>query len=78
MMARKKQPKVEEPMERAMHRIECPELSPYIDQCYLKSGFTSSGCHIMAECDGNCERMKKWDKEHGIANGTEFNLKSFD
>lgn len=74
MMVRKKQLKLEEPMERFMYRMDCPEMSPYIDQCYLKSSFTSSGCHIMAECDGNCERMKKWDKEHSIANGTEFNL----
>lgn len=59
-----KRPK--EPIERKAHRHACKYCDEY-SHCLAASGFILGG-HILVGCMPNseCNRMKDFDKEHGI------------
>lgn len=42
---------------------KCKHLSLSSNQCYLKSGY-NNGFHFNIACNGECARMKRWDKIH--------------
>lgn len=49
--------------EREMYRIKCKHYLPENEQCCLKSGWHGS-VHLLIGCDGDCRRMKNYDKKH--------------
>lgn len=50
----------EESPERRKHREKCPHFSGFTGQCY-KHSIIDSGVHVNVQCNGKCERMKKYD-----------------
>lgn len=53
----------QEPIERAIYRQKCKHYCLWSGQCYLYS-VLANGCHLTAGCDGNCRRMKNYDKKY--------------
>jgi len=54
---------INESPERAAYRKKCKHYSPFSGQCY-KHSRSNDVYHINIRCDGNCERMKHYDKIH--------------
>ena len=50
---------MEEPHERAVYRWRCKHFS--YESCMKRSGWYG-GLHIHMGCDGNCRRMKNYDR----------------
>lgn len=53
---------INEPAERAEYREKCKHYSFASGQCY-KHSETSNGWHWNMSCDGECRRMKNYDKK---------------
>lgn len=62
---------MQEPERRRVHRCTCKYYGIY-GQCYKHSGWAGS-FHILAGCDGNCRRMKAYDKKYGLT-GQEYDI----
>ena len=50
---------MEETHERAVYRCRCKHFS--YESCMKRSGWYG-GLHILMGCDGNCRRMKNYDR----------------
>ena len=53
----------EEPQERYLYRIGCKHYGME-GICFKHSGYLNKTTHITLQCDGNCRRMKNYDKKH--------------
>lgn len=50
---------------RENHRLNCKHW--YAETCRKKSGW-SGNFHILVSCDGDCKRMKNYDKKKKVGN----------
>lgn len=49
-----------ETQERMIHRYKCKHF--FYENCRKKSGYYG-GMHLLMGCDGDCRRMKNYDKK---------------
>lgn len=56
--------KRKEPIEREAYRRKCRQYS--YGHCCAQSGWLGTGFHITIGCDGNCARMRRFDKKAGL------------
>ena len=54
----------EEPQERYLYRIGCKHYGME-GICFKHSGYLNETTHITLQCDGDCPRMKRYDKKKG-------------
>ena len=55
-------------MNRNEYRERCKHYSPYSGQCYKKSFISgiANNVHVNMKCDGECPRMRNYDKRNRI------------
>lgn len=54
----------EEPTERWLYRMKCKHYGME-GICLKHSGYLNKTTHITLQCDGDCRRMKNYDKKKG-------------
>lgn len=62
---------MQEPERRRIYRRTCKHYGMY-GQCYKHSGWAGN-FHISVGCNGNCRRMKAYDKKYGLT-GQEYDI----